>query len=326
MGPSRPVILFQRLIFRRSLITKEMESVEAYINSFLTRLDADPSYSESTRMAYGSDLRVFLDYLENFLDHSPKLGDLNTKQVAKFLEAERENGRRHSTLVRRLATLRRFIAYLQEEGSLEKNLLDSKNELIDEAIANVAPTRSPNTLSTTQVNRLWARIETSQRLRARRDQAILTLLLETGLSVGTLVSLDLTDLDLSNGRLHLQLDDGNDIWLPLGNATESLKRYLDDGRRDLNPQPDESAVFISQMGGRISRQGIWQILRYWGNQAEPAIDLSPRVVRHTAALRMARRGRPLDEIQALLGHSNPLSTQALLRRLDAVTQDGNLAV
>lgn len=300
--------------------------MEPYINAFLTRLEADPNYSESTKMAYGSDLRVFFDYLENYLHRSPKLRDLNTKQVAQFLEAERDNGRRHSTLVRRLATLRRFIAYLQEEGSLEKNMLDSKNELIDEAIANVAPTRSPNTLSATQLKRLWTRIEASQRLRARRDQAILTLLLETGLSVGMLVSLDLTDLDLISGRLHLQTDDSNDIWLPMGNATESLKRYLEDGRRDLNPQPDESAIFISQMGGRISRQGIWQILRYWGNQTEPPIDLSPRVVRHTAALRMARRGRPLDEIQALLGHSNPLSTQALLRRLEAVTHDGNLAV
>lgn len=303
-----------------------MESVEAYINSFLTRLETDPSYSESTRMAYGSDLRVFLHHLEEYLDRSPKLGDLNTRQVAHFLEAERHNGRRHSTLVRRLATLRRFIAYLQDEGSLEKNILDSKDELIDEAIANVAPTRSPNTLSAAQLKRLWSRIEASQRLRARRDQAILTLLLETGLSVGTLVSLDLTDLDLNSGRLHLQTDNSNDIWLPLGNATESLRRYLEDGRRDLNPQPDETAVFISQMGGRISRQGIWQILRYWGKQTEPPIDLSPRVVRHTAALRMARNGRALDEIQALLGHSNPLSTQALLRRLEAASLDGNLTV
>lgn len=297
--------------------------MESYINAFLESLDAEPGYSESTKMAYGSDLRVFLNYLNESLDRPPKLDDLHTQRVALFLESERDNGRRYSTLVRRLATLRRFITYLQEEDVLHKSTLDSNHELIGEAIANVAPTRSPSTLSATQVNRLWATIETSQRLRARRDQAILTLLLETGLSVGTLVSLNLSDLDLRNDLLRLTTDNGSEAWLPLDTAIEPLRRYLDEGRRDLNPQPEESALFISQMGGRISRQGIWQILRYWGKLVEPPIDLSPRVVRHTAALRMARRGRPLDEIQTLLGHSNPLSTQALLRRLEEVNRDGD---
>lgn len=297
--------------------------MEVHVNAFLASLDDQPGYSESTRMAYGSDMRVFLDYLRNKLNRSPKLTDLNTKQVADFLDAERKNGRRHSTLIRRLATLRRFTVYLQHVGVLDKEILESDGHLIDEALKSVKPSRSPTTLTATQINLLWAAIETSQRLRARRDQSILTLLLETGLSVGTLVALNLSDLDLNAGKLHLTTEDGRDVWLPLGKATEPLKRYLEEGRRDLNPQPDEPALFISQMGGRISRQGIWQILRYWGKSTEPPIDLSPRVVRHTAALRLSRSGRPLSEIQALLGHSNPLSTQALLRRLEAVAHDGD---
>ena len=69
------------------------------------------------------------------------------------------------------------------------------------------------------------------------------------------------------------------------------------------------------MNGRMSRQGIWQILRHWGRMVVTPITLSPRLVRHTAALRVLRSGRSLVEVQALLGHSNPLSTQALLRRL-----------
>ncbi|HZD58779.1 MAG TPA: tyrosine-type recombinase/integrase [Anaerolineales bacterium] len=297
--------------------------MEVHVNEFLASLDAQPDYSESTRMAYGSDMRVFLDYLRDKLNRSPKLTDLNTKQVADFLDAERKNGRRHSTLIRRLATLRRFTVYLQHAGVLEKEFFDTNGHLIDEALESVKPSRSPTTLTATQIDRLWAAIEKSQRLRARRDESILTLLLETGLSVGTLVALNLSDLDLSAGKLHLTTEGGRDVWLPLGQATEPLKRYLEEGRRDLNPQQDEQALFISQMGGRISRQGIWQILRYWGKATEPPIDLSPRVVRHTAALRLSRSGRPLSEIQALLGHSNPLSTQALLRRLEAVAQDGD---
>ncbi len=65
----------------------------------------------------------------------------------------------------------------------------------------------------------------------------------------------------------------------------------------------------------MSRQSVWQMLQRWGKLANIPITLSPRLVRHTAVLHLIRNGRPLSEIQILLGHSNFLSTQALIKRL-----------
>lgn len=289
--------------------------MEAQISAFLASLQTDPAYSQSTRLAYASDLRVFLDYLKTSLDRSPAISDLEAQQVADFLEAESKAGRRLSTLVRRRATLRRFSSYLEEAGVLPGNVLNSDAALINNLISSVSSERTAQCLTTSQIQQLEALIQTSPRPRARRDQAILELLLETGLSVGTLISLNLSDLDLRAGKLHVVTEDGENSWLPMGDATSALERYLNDGRPDLVHEPNEPALFISQMDGRMSRQGIWQILRYWGRLITPPVVLSPRLVRHTAALHMARKGRPLSEIQTLLGHSNPLSTQALLRRL-----------
>jgi integrase/recombinase XerD len=289
--------------------------MEAQISAFLASLQTDPAYSQSTRMAYASDLRVFFEYLRSTLDHIPYVEDFNTRQVADFLEAESRSGRRLSTLVRRRATLRRFSNYLHQSGVSNGNVLDTDNRLINETISSVSAERMPQCLTAAQILQLETLIQNSPRPRARRDHAILTLLLETGLSVGTLINLNLSDLDLRAGKLHVRMEEGEDTWLPLGSATEVMKRYLEEGRPDLNREPNEPALFISQMDGRMSRQGIWQILRYWGRLLNPSVVLSPRMVRHTAALHMARKGRPLSEIQALLGHSNPLSTHALLRRL-----------
>jgi integrase/recombinase XerD len=291
--------------------------MEAQVSAFLANLETNQAYSTSTRLAYASDLRVFLDYLRAALNRSPKLEDLNARHVASFLDFESRSGRRQSTLVRRRATLRRFTSYLNQAGVLQGNALAQDGILIDQAISAVSSERTAQCLNEAQIQQLEALIETSPRPRARRDQAIFALLLETGLSVGTLIALNLSDLDLRAGRLHITLEDGEDIWLPLGEATPTLERYLQEGRPDLNHEPNEPALFISQMNGRMSRQGIWQILRYWGRLIIPPITLSPRLVRHTAALHMARSGRPLSEVQALLGHGNPLSTQALLRRLEA---------
>jgi integrase/recombinase XerD len=297
--------------------------MEAQVSAFLANLNADPAYSESTRLAYASDLRVFLDYLRSITNRSPQMADLNASQVANFIKAESQAGRRQSTLVRRRATLRRFTAYLGQAGIMDGNFLADQGNLIDEAISQVASGRTPQCLTDDQIDQLWSVIEMSPRPRARRDQAILTLLLETGLSVGALIALNMSDLDLRAGRMHIRLESGKDAWLPLGNATSVLERYIQEGRPDLNHKSDEPALFISQMNGRMSRQGIWQILRHWGRMVAPPITLSPRLVRHTAALRMLQSGRSLEEIQALLGHSNPLSTQALLRRLQFACREAD---
>lgn len=290
--------------------------METQVNAFLANLAAQSAYAESTRLAYASDLRVFLKYLRDTLHRPPQLPDLNPAQVARFLEAERQAGRRYSTLVRRWVTLRQFAAYLSQQGILPDNPLAADSHLIDGIISSVSPLPVPQCLTPDQISRLCSVIDASPRPRARRDLAILMLLLETGLSVATLTALDLAEINLQTGKVHVLLDNREDAWLPIGNATQPLERYLLEGRPELSRRTDEKALFISQMDRRMSRQGIWQVLRHWGWMVKPPILLSPRLVRHTAALRMAQTGRTIAEIQSLLGHRNPLSTRALLRRLE----------
>lgn len=295
--------------------------MEIEINSFLASLEADTGYSESTRLAYANDLRVFLRYLTGILDSPPVIDDLNTLNAAGFLEAERIKGRRRSTLIRRLATLKYFSNYLVRQGLLSQNSLMTKDEKIQQVISESPSNISQQCLNPEQIHSLLAIMESYSRPRAFRDRAILMLLLETGLSVGDLIELDLTDLDMRAGRFHVNLVGIGDLWLSMGEATPAVEEYLSKGRPDMLHKPGEAALFISQMDGRLSRQGVWQILNHWGRMVEPPIRISPRVLRHTAALRMSRSGLSTGEIQVRLGHRNPLSTQALIRRLEAACHD-----
>ena len=290
--------------------------METEVNAFLSNLEADPAYSESTQLAYANDLRVFLLYLESLKEHTPGLNDLSTEQVAIFLETERQLGRRRSTLIRRLATLKYFQEYLVREGLLAANTFSGSDGEIQRVIIKMPESRSPHCLNEEQVQTLLSIMKSSPRPRALRDRAIFMLLFETGLSVAYLTALDMTDLDLTARRLHVNLDFDGDMWLGLGDAQRSVEEYIKDGRPNLLLKPGEPALFISQMNGRLSRQGVWQILKYWGQQVNPPLSLSPRIVRHSAALRMKTAGLSNAEIQMRLGHRNPLSTQALMRRLE----------
>ncbi len=291
--------------------------METEVNAFLSNLESDPAYSESTQLAYANDLRVFLLYLDTLENHIPELDDLNTTRVVNFLERERKLGRRRNTLIRRLATLTYFQDYLVNVGTLAGNQFAGTDGMIQRVISQMPENKSPKCLSEQQVQAVLAILESSDRPRALRDRAIFMLLLETGLSVASLTDLDMTDIDLASGRLHVHLAWAGDVWLGMSEAVSSVEQYIIEGRPNLLHKPGEPALFISQMDGRLSRQGVWQILKYWGLQAEPAIPLSPRLVRHTAALRMKNSGLSSRDIQQRLGHRNLLSTQALIRRLEA---------
>jgi integrase/recombinase XerD len=287
--------------------------MQAEISAFLASLESRSSYSPSTRLAYGTDLSLFLNYLRDTLQRTPTLTDFDIHQVSAFLEAERLEGLRLSTLLRRRASLQSFERYLQQEGYLHEKILTPHQDLIDKSTFHVQVQTQCLTLP--EVNNLKKVMSESKKPLSIRDYAILVLLLETGLSVSKLVSLNLTDLDLRSGCFHLALEPSQDHWLPLGFSREPLADYIDMSRPELNPAPGEPALFISQNGIRMSRQSIWQILRNLGETAGLGVKLSPRLIRHTAALNLARAGRPISEIQLLLGHSNPMSTSALLHRL-----------
>jgi integrase/recombinase XerD len=287
--------------------------MQAEISAFLSSLESQPTYSRSTRLAYGTDLRLFFNYLRDYLGRSPILADLHTQQIMCFLEAERQKGLRLSTLLRRRASLHSFERYLKQEGFFQGNLTPPGHSFVDKS--RFDPQEQTQCLTQPEVKILKEKLEISKKPLGIRDHAILVLLLETGLSVSRLITLNLSDLDLHAGCFHLVSYDNQDFWLSLGTSREPIRQYIEEGRPELNPAPGEPALFISQNGIRMSRQSIWQILHNLGESTGMASVLSPRLIRHTAALNMFRNGRPLPEIQLLLGHSNPMSTNALLHRL-----------
>ncbi len=291
------------------------------IDAFLTSLEIEPAHSESTQLAYANDLRVFLRFLEGSLAHPPSLSDLNALNISAFLDSEQRLGRSRNTIIRRLATLKYFRDFLVQENLVPESSFSVKDDKIQQVISDVPINKSLKCLSQDQIQSLLTMMDSSERPRALRDRGILMLLLETGLSVRNLTELDMTDLDLRASRFHVNLEKKGDLWLALGGAYQAIKDYVHIGRPYLLHHIGEPALFISQMGSRLSRQGIWQILTHWGRMANPPITISPRILRHTAVLRMKRSGLSNAEIQIRLGHRNPISTQALIRRLKAACPD-----
>jgi len=95
--------------------------------------------------------------------------------------------------------------------------------------------------------------------------------------------------------------------------------YLDGCRQSVVQEGSESALFLNRVGRRMSRQGIWKLLKDYAWQAglEP---VSPQQLRHSLAVHLLQNGASLEEVRAVLGHSARASTQIYARLFQQTLQ------
>jgi len=283
------------------------------VNEFVTTLEDTGDYSSNTIQAYESDLKRFFTFLKNELERVPVAADITSDRLMNFLNAENNNGLSASTLHRRKISLTQFAQFLSGRGDFSKKELEEvmhwKQELWEEIYQ-----REVLVLSVEETDRLIETISKDQTIKSVRDLSIIQLILETGLSVSEAISINLSDLDLRSNDLNVYNGDATNRY-SIRKTAKAMQSYLDEGRPEFTQSLNEEALFISQMGGRISRQGIWQMVKEWGERAGLSVPLSPRILRNTAVLQMVSSGFSITEIQKRLGHGNPYSTRALVRKI-----------
>jgi len=154
----------------------------------------------------------------------------------------------------------------------------------------------------------------------------------TGVRISELVGLDLADVDLDDGIARVIGKGDKERVVPMGRAARAeLGRYCADGRLTLRSprarRRDADAVFLNARGGRLTRQGCWQIVRRAGVRVGLGERLSPHVLRHSCATHMLDHGADIRVVQELLGHSSVSTTQVYTKvspeRLRAVYESAH---
>jgi integrase/recombinase XerD len=151
---------------------------------------------------------------------------------------------------------------------------------------------------------------------ALRDRAILETLYGTGMRISECVGLSLDDFDLDAALIRVTGKGDKQRLVPVGRLAEAaLRAWLAaPGRSELAPEnwasrSDQMAVFLNHRGGRLSRQGMWGVIRKYGLQVGIADRLSPHVLRHSCATHMLDHGADIRTVQELLGHASISTTQ-----------------
>ena len=168
----------------------------------------------------------------------------------------------------------------------------------------------PKPISISQVHRLLEQPTKLSTPEAKRDRAMLELLYATGMRVSELVSLNLADIDTEGGYVRCFGKGHKERLIPIyRRAVLVLKEYLTEARPHLAHSSDEKALFLNRRGERLTRQGLWQILKGYAKSAELGTEITPHTLRHSFATHMLSGGADLRSVQELLGHANISTTQ-----------------
>ena len=177
------------------------------------------------------------------------------------------------------------------------------------------PRAIPKALTEAEIERLLSATEGDDP-RQRRDRAILELAYASGMRISELAGLRLSDMDLARSLAIAFGKGSKERVVPFGRqAREALERWLaGPGRPAMAParwarRADEEALFISTRGRRMTRQGIWVVVRAAAERAGLEDRATPHVLRHSCATHLLEHGADIRVVQELLGHAAITTTQ-----------------
>jgi len=257
--------------------------------AWLQEKQALRGWTVATVQAYESDVRCFVAFVKK-----DALREFRVQQVKDWAIHMHTEGYMADGIRRRLAALSSFGDWLVKRGDIQTNPLT----MIDRPSKQ---DRLPRPAEPRHVDAMEA-------IAGPRDLALVRLMRYGGLRDGEVISLDIEFVDMTFGAVILQRTKGKrDRAIPmLPPLQAALAAWL--AERGQEPGP----LFVGQRAKRLSRKAIGRILDTLTRVARVP-RIVPHQLRHTFGTEQLRNGLQLHEVQALMGHKSPLTTQLYTR-------------
>ena len=271
------------------------------VELFLEMLAAEAGAAANTIAAYRSDLMLA----------SATLGGRLASADASALAALGEDWRAlaRSTVARKSAALRRFFAFLADEGHRAD---DPGGALPRPGAARALP----KVLGHADVDRLFAAIETRLAVEHPRPTdlrlaALIELLYGSGLRATELVSLPRSAIHPERPYMIVKGKGGRERLVPISDRARAAVVAW-------RTQVATDRVWLFPSGkGHLSRIRLYQIVRALAAEAGIPIDrVSPHVLRHAFATHLLAGGADLRALQTMLGHAD-IATTEIYTHVDA---------
>ena len=272
--------------------------MKTHVAAYQRYLETEKHASANTISSYVRDLKQFASYAE---ERQLQVDTISKEQISTYLDYLAGQGKSPATVSRSLASIKGFFGYLCIKSVISENPAAH-------ITAAKAEKKLPQVLTGKEVERLLAQPKCTD-MKGYRDKAMLELLYATGIRVTELISLNVTDINLTGSFIRCE-SKGKERIIPLyPAAVDALSVYIQNIRPKMIADIDEKALFVNVSGDRMSRQGFWKIVKSYQEKAHIDKDITPHTLRHSFATHLLENGADLRSIQEMMGHSDISSTQ-----------------
>ena len=246
--------------------------------------------SENTIYAYVTDVSLYLKFLDRKEIDIYKSDKLT---VMSYIQNLLNLGKSERSVNRIVISLRSFYSYLKSESLIREvpkiEYKSSKNNR-----------KLPQILTIEEVDKIIRIIE-KDCPKGIRDNALLELMYATGMKVSELIALNVEDVNLDLAFVRCTDSKHYERLIPIGrSACRAITEYL--SIRYKIADCGVSNVFVNLNGQKLTRQGIWRIVKEYSRKAGIDKDVNLNTFRHSFAVHLLQNGANVRAVQKLLGN------------------------
>ena len=263
------------------------------MRGFIEYMKNEKRKAANTLIAYERDLKAFEKYLAGRgTDSLEKCTDNDA--ISYVIQLSNEN-KSKPTINRKVSALRTYYEYLIAKGVISEN-----------------PFTRIKAIKTDRRQIDYLTIEEAARLmdlpgddaKGLRDKALLEFMYGTGARVTEVVRLRFSDINLRMNFVTLRDVNDESRIVPLGSyASAAMKEYIDKSYDVIRGKSygNDDFVFVNFRGEPLTRQGIWKILKDYGQMLGIESRMTPQILRDSFAVHILQNGGDLRTLQELMG-------------------------
>lgn len=310
------------------------EELPNFVNSFFIGIQLRTS--SLTRLNYAYDIRIFFDFVskkllknnvsvcEIVLADLEKITAMDIEIFLDYLSSYMVHGKKfrcgEKAKERKLSTLRTFFKYFFKKDLLTSNVTTKVDlpKIHDKPIVRLEIDEVANLLNQVDSgDALTTQQKVFHSLTQKRDSALLTLFLGTGIRISECVGLNKNDIDFSINGFNVTRKGGNKSILYFSEeVAKALKEYLAWQENEINIKSDYSkkitnhdALFLSLLGNRLSVRAVENIVKKYSQLVTPLKKITPHKLRSTYGTALYRETQDIYIVADVLGHKDINTTK-----------------
>ena len=310
------------------LMRDVLSGLPKYVSTYFRAIEY--SKAPRTRLGYARDLKTFFEFL---VSSNPALKNMEPKDIPlsvidqlqaedieeymDYLKVYNKDGRQYTNneraLKRKLTALRVFFNYLYKNGHIHANpaLLVDMPKIHDKAIIRMESNEVAQFLDNVEYgNKLSDHQMAYHEKNKKRDLALLTLMLGTGIRVSECVGLDVQDVDFDYDRIKVVRKGGYEAYVYFGQEVrDALLDYMAERKDIIAKEGNEHALFLSSQKKRISVRSVENMVKKYASITTPTKKITPHKLRSTYGTSLYQQTSDIYLVADVLGHKDVNTTK-----------------